>query len=159
MRTCLQLLYHTIFPHIEYLLCDIYCMARSFRGTKFSRIGHWQRLCENIFAVRWSQSHAHTGCMLTTPTSYVKVQWWRASLVLKRWCVDTILMKISGPCQSVRYYRHWATAWRSPFPFVNRLFSMLFTPALAKTMEDIGTFVDREPVGSGSFGSLSTLLK
>ena len=61
--------------------------------------------------------------------------------------------------KSVRYYRHWATAWRSPFPFVNRLFSMLFTPALAKTMEDIGTFVDREPVGSGSFGSLSTLLK
>ena len=35
----------------------------------------------------------------------------------------------------------------------------LFAPTLAKTMEDDGTSVDREPVGSGSLGSLSTLLK
>ena len=34
---------------------------------------------------------------------------------------------------------------------------MLFTPALAKRMEDEGTFVDRESVGSGSLDSLSTL--
>ena len=47
----------------------------------------------------------------------------------------------------------------APFPFANRLFSTLFTPALDKTMEDDGTFVGREPVGTGSFGSLSTLLK
>ena len=85
---------------IYYVTYTVWWEVR-FRGTKFSRIGHWQRLRENVFAVRWSQSHAHTGCMLTTPTSHVKVQWWRASLVLKRWCVDTILMKISGPRQRV----------------------------------------------------------
>ena len=30
----------------------MYRMARNFRGTKFSRIGRWQRFCENIFVVR-----------------------------------------------------------------------------------------------------------
>ena len=31
-------------------------MARNFRGTKFSRIGRWQRFCKKFFAVRRSQS-------------------------------------------------------------------------------------------------------
>ena len=47
----------------------------------------------------------------------------------------------------------------APFPSPTDSSSTLFTPGLAKTMEEDGTSVGREPVGSGSFGSLSTLLK
>ena len=64
--------------------------------------------------------------------------------------------------KKARYYKPLSTSGdslHSPFPFVNRLFSTLFSPGLAKTIEDDGTFVDREAVGSGSLGSLSTLLK
>ena len=56
--------------------------------------------------------------------------------------------------KSVRYYKPSSTLGDSLtyslFPFANRLFSMLFTPALAKTIEDNSTFVDRESVGSGT---------
>ena len=56
--------------------------------------------------------------------------------------------------KSVQYYKPSSTLGDSltysPFPFANRLFSMLFTPALAKTIEDNSTFVDRESVGSGT---------
>ena len=45
----------------------------------------------------------------------------------------------------------------APFPSPTDSSSTFFTPALAKTMEDDSTFVDREPVGSGSLGSLSKL--
>ena len=61
-----------------------------------------------------------------------------------------------------RYYKPSSTLGDSlhgPFRFTNRLFQHTLHPALAKTMEDNGTFIDKEPVGSGSFGSLSTLLK
>ena len=34
-------------------------MVRNFHGTKFSRIGCWQRFREKIFAVRRSQSTKH----------------------------------------------------------------------------------------------------
>ena len=137
----------------------IYRMVRNFHGTKFSRIGHWQRFREKLFAARRWQSYAHTGCMLATPTSHVKVQWWWASLAMVRGyqTFEDILDATVGkeqPCQRepdiINHHRHQATAWHSPFPFTNRLFSMLFTPMSAKTMEDGGTFVGRQPVGSGS---------
>ena len=135
------------------------------------QIGRWQRFCKKTFAVRRSKSYVHTGCMLTTPTSHVKVQWWRVSLVLKWWCVDTTFMKLSGSTigeelphqrEPGNRHRHRATAWRSSpghFPSPTDSSCTLFIPALAKTMENDSTCIDREPVGSGSLGSLSTLLK
>ena len=47
-----------------------YRIVRNFRGTKFLRIGCWQRFREKVFVVRRLQSHTHTGCLLTTPTSH-----------------------------------------------------------------------------------------
>ena len=53
----------TLLQVLEYLITIDYCynyrMARNLCGTKFSRIGRWQRFCEKIFAVRRSQSTKH----------------------------------------------------------------------------------------------------
>ena len=51
-------IYYCISLHAILHHC-IYRMARNFRGTKFSRIGRWQRFREKIFAVRRSQSTKH----------------------------------------------------------------------------------------------------
>ena len=124
-------------------------MARNFRRTKFSRIGCWQRFHGSTIAKPrpyWVYAnHTH---MITRESAVM------ASEFSMRWCMDTIFMKISGmqPLARSNHVKESPISLdiAAPFPFANRLFSTLFTLALAKTMEDNSTFVDREPVGSGS---------
>ena len=128
----------------------MYCMARSFRGTKSLWIGHWQRFREKVFTVR--RSHwVYANHTYITHESAVMASEFSVEAMVRGYHTYEDIWAMS---KSVRYYKPSSTLGDSltysPFPFANRLFSMLFTPALAKTIEDNSTFVDREPVGSGT---------
>ena len=99
-----------------------------FRVTIWREISRDKIFREKIFSLFDDRKATLTGCMLTTPTSRDKVQWWREMFSLETMvCVCHIYEDIwdatvaeEQPCQIeldiINRHRHWATACIAPLP-------------------------------------------